>query len=100
MTFTLSDDAGPPFIGGLATLALQDVAPPMVSRRRSALAAATTGLTLLALFVPQHMMLGARFPVWYHLTFLLSLGALATWAEGLPGAGSVSFHPLTTRSTV
>jgi hypothetical protein len=41
------------------------------------LAALTTGLFLLALFIPQHIMLWARFPVWYHLTFLFSLVPLA-----------------------
>ena len=31
------------------------------------------GIVLLALFVPRHAQLWNRFPVWYHLTFLISL---------------------------
>jgi hypothetical protein len=36
------------------------------------------GILMLVLFIPQHMMLWEKFPVWYHLTFLLSLVPL-TW---------------------
>ena len=32
-----------------------------------------TGLIILALFVPVHIQLWSKFPVWYHLTFLLSI---------------------------
>jgi hypothetical protein len=35
------------------------------------------GLILLVMFIPQHIMLWNKFPVWYHLTFLLSLVPLA-----------------------
>jgi len=31
------------------------------------------GVLLLVAFIPQHVMLWDKFPVWYHLTFLLSL---------------------------
>lgn len=31
------------------------------------------GLIILALFVPMHIQLWSKFPVWYHLTFLLSI---------------------------
>ena len=33
----------------------------------------TVGLILLVLFVPIHISLRDKFPLWYHLTFLLSL---------------------------
>jgi len=33
----------------------------------------TVGLILLVLFVPVHISLRDKFPLWYHLTFLLSL---------------------------
>jgi len=36
-----------------------------------------TGCVLLALFVPEHVHLWQRFPVWYHLTFLGTLIPLA-----------------------
>ena len=32
-----------------------------------------TGLIILAMFVPVHIQLWSKFPVWYHLTFLLSI---------------------------
>lgn len=34
------------------------------------------GLALLAAFVPEHVSLWHRFPVWYHLTFLITLAPL------------------------
>jgi hypothetical protein len=35
------------------------------------------GFVLLALFVPNHIMLWDKFPLWYHLSFLTSLPVLA-----------------------
>jgi len=35
------------------------------------------GLVLLALFVPNHIAIWDKFPLWYHLTFLSSLPVLA-----------------------
>lgn len=35
------------------------------------------GLVLLALFIPIHMQLWDKFPLWYHATFLASLPVLA-----------------------
>lgn len=40
-------------------------------------AALAGGLVLLAAFVPLHISLWDRFPIWYHLTFLISLPTLA-----------------------
>jgi hypothetical protein len=34
------------------------------------------GLLMLVLFVPDHIQLWTRFPVWYHLTFLVTLAPL------------------------
>ena len=36
-------------------------------------AAMLTGVVLLALFIPGHYRIWDKFPVWYHLTFLVSL---------------------------
>jgi hypothetical protein len=36
-------------------------------------AATLTGIVLLGLFIPNHYLLWGKFPVWYHLTFLVSL---------------------------
>jgi hypothetical protein len=35
-----------------------------------------TGLVMLILFLPIHVQLWNRFPIWYHLTFLLTLAPL------------------------
>jgi len=48
---------------------------------RSTTAIVIAGALLLLLFIPQHVMLWDKFPVWYHMTFLLSLVPL-TYAGG------------------
>ena len=58
-------------VGAVATLAAGCIAALVA--RQSTRATLTTGLILLMLFIPQHVMLWARFPIWYHFTFLLSL---------------------------
>lgn len=71
MTFTLPMLIARLSIGAVATLAAGLVTA--VIARRSMRATLTTGVLLLFLFIPQHILLWARFPVWYHLTFLVSL---------------------------
>jgi len=66
-------------IGAVATLATGVIATRIAPR--SVLVRLIPGLVLLVLFIPQHIALWAKFPVWYHLTFLLSLVVL-TWAGG------------------
>ncbi len=53
--------------------------------RRSVAAAVATGVLLLLLFVPTHAMLWSRFPIWYHLLFLGSLGPLTLLGASLRG---------------
>ena len=45
------------------------------------------GLLLLAAFIPTHIYLWASFPVWYHLTFLLTIVPLVMlgWSFGVRG---------------
>ncbi len=74
-------------IGAVATLAAGLVAALIA--RRSIGAALATGALLLAGFLPQHIMIWAKFPAWYHLTFLLSLLPL-TWLGGRVARGGVS----------
>jgi hypothetical protein len=81
MTFTLPMMWARLSIGGLATV-IAGCGAAIVARRPMA-AAVTAGVILLALFVPQHIRLWARFPVWYHLTFLLSLVPLAYLGGGI-----------------
>jgi hypothetical protein len=41
------------------------------------------GVVLLGLFIPNHYLLWSKFPVWYHLTFLLSLVPLTLLGAAL-----------------
>jgi hypothetical protein len=71
MTFTLPMMIARLAIGALATVAAGLVTAALA--KRSTLVRLTPGLLLLAAFIPQHIMLWEKFPIWYHLTFLLSL---------------------------
>jgi hypothetical protein len=71
MTFTLAMKLARLTVGGLASLAagatIGAIAP---SSRRVAW---IFGIVVLAAFIPTHVQLWAKFPVWYHLTFLVTL---------------------------
>jgi hypothetical protein len=71
MTFTLPMMIARLSIGAGATVAAGWVAATI--SRRSTLATLLPGVILLAGFIPQHITLWEKFPVWYHLTFLLSV---------------------------
>jgi hypothetical protein len=71
MTFTLPMMLARLAIAAVATLAAGWVTTAIAPR--SMLVRLMPGLILLILFIPQHITLWNRFPVWYHLTFLLSL---------------------------
>jgi hypothetical protein len=71
MTFTLPMMLVRLSIGAVATLAA-GFATALVAWRATP-AVLATGVILLGLFIPQHVMLWDKFPIWYHLTFLLSL---------------------------
>ena len=62
--------------GRLSEAALASIAAGMVIRAiapASRWAPLIAGALLLAMFLPVHAQLWSRFPVWYHLTFLLSI---------------------------
>jgi uncharacterized protein (DUF983 family) len=61
-------------IGALATVAAGVVARAVA---RSTAAGLVVGAVLLVIFVPEHVELWDKFPIWYHLTFLLSLVPLS-----------------------
>ena len=44
-----------------------------------------TGVLMLLLFIPEHVRLWDKFPVWYHLTFLGSLVPLRVAGGRLTG---------------
>jgi hypothetical protein len=57
---------------GAATSVIAGAVTGWISRS-SARASWVLGLVILALFIPSHIMLWHSFPVWYHLTFLVTL---------------------------
>ena len=71
MTFTLPMMIARLSIGALATLAAGLVTALIVPK--STIAKVMPGVLLLIAFIPQHIALWDKFPIWYHLTFLLSL---------------------------
>jgi len=94
MTFTLPMMIARLAIGALATITAGLVTAAIA--KRSTLVRLAPGLLLLVAFIPQHMMLWEKFPVWYHLTFLLSLvpltylGGRAVSREATTAAPSLS----------
>src|SRR5262245_34401582 len=79
MTFTLPMMIARLSIGALATLAAGLVTAVIVPQ--STVTRLLPGVLLLVAFIPQHIMLWDKFPIWYHFTFLLSLVPL-TYAGG------------------
>ena len=74
MSFTLPMKLTRLSIGALTTVAAGAVTALI---GRSSWMAAVTGALLLLMFVPEHISLWDKFPIWYHLTFLTSLVPLA-----------------------
>lgn len=70
MTFTLPMMFARLVIGAVATVAMGFVTARIT---QSALARLLPAVVLLAIFIPEHVMLWDKFPLWYHLWFLLSL---------------------------
>ena len=71
MTFTLPMLVARLSINVVATLAAGLVTASIAPR--STLVRLMPGLLLLVAFIPEHIRLWDKFPVWYHLTFLASL---------------------------
>lgn len=69
-------------VTSLATGALVALVAP-----RSRWAPWIVGLIALALFLPEHVRLWARLPIWYHLSFLLPLAPLVVLGARLRRAG-------------
>jgi hypothetical protein len=79
MTFTLPMLCARLAIGAVAALAAGFIAA--VIARKSLVATLMPGALLLVAFIPVHITLWDKFPLWYHLTFLVSLVPL-TYAGG------------------
>jgi hypothetical protein len=71
MTFTLPMLIARLSISAVATLVMGSVTASIIPR--CVFARLMPGVLLLAGFIPVHIMLWDKFPVWYHLTFLASL---------------------------
>lgn len=80
MNFTLGMKLVRLAIGAVATVAAGWTTA--VVARGSGVAIAT-GAVLLVIFIPDHINLWNKFPLWYHLTFLLSLVPLCALGGGL-----------------
>ena len=81
-------------LGALASVCSGFVAAWIANGRRTA--AIALGILLLALFIPNHYLLWEKFPVWYHLTFLVSLFPLTLLGAmlKLPGGRGRRVTPL------
>ena len=80
MTFTLPMMLARLSIGAVATLVAGWVTAAISPQ--SMFVRLLPGLILLVAFIPQHITLWNAFPIWYHLTFLLSLVPL-TYLGGM-----------------
>ncbi len=74
MVFTLTMKIGRLAIAVITSIAAGALVHAIAPASRWA--AWIVGLVLLALFVPEHVHLWDRFPIWYHLTFLITLAPL------------------------
>ena len=70
MTFTWPMMIARLSIGALATIVMGVVTAAIA---QSVIVRLLPGILMLVMFIPQHVMLREKFPVWYHLAFLLSI---------------------------
>jgi hypothetical protein len=83
LVFTSAMKAGRLIEAALASLAAGAIARAVASSSRGA--PWIVGFVLLAVFVPEHMRLWSKFPVWYHLSFLGPLAPLIAIGAALFG---------------
>jgi hypothetical protein len=84
LSFTLPMKLTRLSIGALTTVAAGAVTALI---GRASWTPAVTGALLLLIFVPEHIRLWDKFPIWYHLTFLTTLVPLAVvggWMASRP----------------
>jgi hypothetical protein len=80
MVFTLTIKITRLIMAAVTSLAAGAIVRSIAPQSR--LAPWIVGLVILALFLPAHIHLWHRFPIWYHLSFLLPLAplvALGAW---------------------
>lgn len=81
MTFTLGMKLARLLVGALASLAA-GAATATIARSKTGLPWMLGAILLLA-FLPMHLQIWARFPVWYHLAFLGTLVPLVALGAAL-----------------
>jgi ABC-type dipeptide/oligopeptide/nickel transport system permease component len=82
MAFTLPMMITRLAIGVIATIAMGFVAARIT---RSRVARLMPGIILLVLFIPEHVMIWDKFPIWYHLWFLTTLVPLTYLGNVIAG---------------
>jgi len=88
MDFSLSMLSARLVLGAVASLTAGAVCVAIGRTARAAIY--LFALLLLALFVPVHLNLWAKFPLWYHIAFLGSLAPLVVLGAKLFGSRGVS----------
>lgn len=88
MAFTLSMKIARLAIGALTSIAAGALVHAIAPASRWA--PWILGLVMLALFIPEHVRLWHLFPIWYHLTFLVTLAPLVALGALLVSRGARS----------
>jgi peptidoglycan/LPS O-acetylase OafA/YrhL len=86
MTFTLGMKVARLILGALASLAAGAVTGRIAPSRTGL--PWVLGAIILAAFIPIHIQLWTKFPVWYHLVFLGTLVPLVTLGAALTRRGN------------
>jgi hypothetical protein len=86
MSFTLGMKVARLIMGALSSLAAGAVVGLIAPSRKSL--AWVLGAVILAAFIPSHIHFWAKFPIWYHLTFLTTLVPLVGLGAVLIRGGS------------
>ena len=81
LAFTLGMKVARLILGALSSLAAGAVAGWIAASRRGL--PWLLGAIILAAFIPVHVQLWAKFPAWYHLTFLGTLVPLVVLGAGM-----------------
>jgi hypothetical protein len=81
LTFTLGMKIARLILGTLASLAAG--AATAAIARSSPRLPWVVGVILLLAFVPEHILIWVKFPVWYHLVFLITLAPLVALGAAL-----------------
>jgi hypothetical protein len=85
MNFTLGMKLARLIIGALSSIAAGAVTGIIT---RSSRVAWVLGIIILVAFIPGHIRIWDKFPVWYHLTFLITLAPLVALGGWLTASNS------------